>query len=400
MKLEDMLSNSELSKTIFRKVLLVITFTIVLIFAIFHLDQVINLLKAGLSIISPFLIGIVIAFVLNILIKNLENKVFASLNKKNYKLWNKCRRGVCILIAFILVMVFATAIIFFVLPEFARSLKILVDNAPQYIEKFTIMVDDFMKNFNVTQEKIGLLGIDWSSILSKVTNITTDFVGSLFDITMGVTSGLISFLMSIIFAIYMLFSKEKLLKNLRKFLYAFLPARIAKRTIEIGGLANSIFARFVSGQFTEALIIGVLCYLGMSILGLPYALLVSTIVCITSIIPIFGAYIGGFLGGFILLIINPVSCLIFVIFIVLLQQFEGNLIYPRVVGTSIGLPGMWVMLAIFVFGDLFGIGGILLGVPTASLIYFLLREAVGNRLKKKEISEKQIMDNEITVKSE
>ena len=200
---------------------------------------------------------------------------------------------------------------------------------------------------------------------------------------MNVTSGIINFVMSIIFAIYMLAGKEKILHNIKRLLFAFLPSRYAERCIQVGALSNRIFAGFVSGQCTEALIIGCLCYLGMTILKMPYALLISTVIAVTSVIAIFGALI--------LLFIKPITCLWFLIFIVALQNFEGNVIYPRVVGSSVGLPGIWVMLAIFVCGDLFGFVGVLMGVPTFSVIYALLKIVTAKRLKEKDIDDTQIL---------
>ncbi len=238
---------------------------------------------------------------------------------------------------------------------------------------------------------ISTLKLDWSQLIEKVTSVVSDGGKAIVSLTMGVTTGVINMVTALVFAVYMLASKEKLIRNLKRVIFAFLPREQAKTVVSVGALANRIFSGFVSGQFTEALILGTLCYLGMTILRLPYALLVSVIIAATSLIPIFGAYIGAVLGGVIIIFIDPLSCLWFIIFIICLQNFEGNIIYPRVVGGSIGLPGIWVMLAIFVCGDLFGLIGVLLGVPTFSVLYAILKTVTAKRLEDRNISYEQIV---------
>ena len=269
-------------------------------------------------------------------------------------------------------------------------------NLPEYLRRLSVQVTAWMNELNITQDFINTIRIDWSAVISQATQFTTDFMGSLVNVTMSVASGVISLVLSIIFSIYMLIGKEKLTKNLKRVLYAYLPKEKARRTVEVATLSNRIFSGFVAGQLTEALIIGVLCYIGMSIIGFPYALLISSVVCITSVVPILGAYLGGAVGGFILLLIDPMKCLWFLISLVLLQQFEGNVIYPRVVGTMISLPGIWVLLAILVCGGILGIGGVLLGVPAASVVYTLIRTSTRDRLRKKRISDSEIESNEVT----
>ena len=392
-KIEELTKNSKISKWITKKLLFLISFTVIFIYAVFHVDALLSVVRAGLKMFSPFLIGIVIAFILNLLVKLFEERIFAGLNRKNNKMWLRCRRGVCILIVVLLVLLFLGLIVFLIVPELARSITTLTEKAPTYARQFQLWVLNLLQDFHLTESvmqevQAAFNKIDWPTLVSQITSLTTNFVGSIVTVTVGVTSGLVSFVMSFIFAIYMLFNKENLIKNLKRVLYAFLPEKAAKKTIEIGALANRIFAGFVSGQCTEALIIGVLCYLGMSLMQLPYALLISTVVAVTSVIPIFGAYIGAIFGGFLLLLVKPLYCLMFVVYIIILQNVEGNLIYPRVVGNSVGLPGLWVMLAIFVFGDLFGFAGMLLGVPTFSVLYSLLKNITQKRLNHKKINDR------------
>lgn len=396
MQLDELLEDSKKSKKITRRLIFFITFTVLLIYAVFHMSGLISVFHRIVGIFSPFLTGIVLAFILNLLVKLFETKVFARLNQRGNPLWLKCRRGICILLSFVLVMAFLAFVLFLIIPEIGNSLKSLVNSAPFYIRSAQQWIIDTVTKLDLSKDQINsiqnyLNGIDWMSILGRFSDFTSNFVGSVLSITMNVTSGIINFVMSLIFAIYMLASKEKILHNIKRVLFAFLPARYAERCIQVGALSNRIFAGFVSGQCTEALIIGCLCYLGMSILKMPYALLISTVIAVTSVIPIFGAYIGAVFGALILLFIKPITCLWFLIFIIALQNFEGNVIYPRVVGNSVGLPGIWVMLAIFVCGDLFGFAGVLMGVPTFSVIYALIKMFTAKRLKEKDIDDAQIL---------
>ena len=390
MKLKEWIDDPKCTQKTLKTAMLLIAFTVALVYVVFHLEQAGGFLNAVFTLFSPFLVGIAVAFVLNVLLRLFEDRIFAALKRRNSKVWQRCGRAVCVLLTFIVVFLILSAIIFFVVPELVRSVRVLTDAIPGYAKSFTEWLNWVLTKFDLEQFKDAVTKINWTSMLSQASQITTDVVGSVATATMGVASGVFTFVMSLIFSVYMLFSKEKLLKNLKRVLYAFLPRKRAQKLISVGSLANSIFSGFVTGQLTEALILGCLCYLGMSIIQLPYALLISVIVSLTSLIPILGAYLGGAVGAFILLIINPMYCLWFLIFLVILQQVEGNLIYPRVVGTSIGLPGIWVLLAILVCGNLWGIPGILMGVPLFSVIYALLRTATRDLLQRKGISEREV----------
>ena len=342
MNFKQLVEDSKLTK----RVILVVTYTVLLIFALFHLDKLFGFILSIFSLASPFFIGIAIAFVVNVILKFYEEKVFLFLNKKDLKLWNKCRRAVCVVLSFLTLIVILGAIILFVVPELVSSLEVLVKNAPTYINRLSNEIIRLLQKYNVTQEQINSISIDWASLLSKATEVTSNFMGSIFNITASVANGIFTMAMSFIFCMYMLFGKEKLTTHLKRLLYAFLPNRAARRTIEISSMANRIFSNFVRGQLTEACIWFFLVYIGLSILRLPYAILISSIVALCSLIPIIGPYISMFTAGFILLLVNPWYTVTYIVFFLILQQIEGNLIYPRVVGTSIGLPPIWVLLSI------------------------------------------------------
>ncbi|WP_283607825.1 AI-2E family transporter [Faecalispora anaeroviscerum] len=391
MNWEEILSDPKLWKMIRGKLIFFIVFTVGLIFFVFHIENVSFAISYILSLFWPLLVGIGVAYVVNVLVRFLENKVFYPLNKKGWKIWIKFRRSISILLAFAFLSLVVWLIIVYIVPEFISSLSFFSENLPTYINQFSQWLTNTANQFDWSQETQSLLKIDWTKPLEKITQTVSDLAGSLVSVTISVASGVISFVLSVIFSIYILFGKERLIRNIRRVLYAFLPKEKAQRLVAVGVLTNRIFSGFVTGQMTEAIIIGSLCYVGMSIMSLPYAVMISVIISMTSLIPILGAYLGGAMGAFVLLMINPVYSLWFLVFLVLLQQFEGNVIYPRVVGSSIGLPGIWVMVAILLFGNLFGIIGILLGVPLFSVFYALLRQETELKLKEKEISEDEVM---------
>lgn len=391
MKLEELLNNPKLVKKLTRKILYIITFTVLLIFALFNLDRVWGIIQFIFALITPLLLGIGVAFVLNVLVKLFEERIFKPLDKYQNRIWAKLKRPVSIVISFVLLVAILTFIILFIIPEIAESVRVLTDTLPARINEFGAQIMTWLSQWGITKEYIDSLNINWSAILTQISQFSGDIVGSLFNVTISMVNGVVAFVMSIIFSVYMLYGKEKLIRNIKRTMYAVLPRAKAKRIIDIGSLSNRVFSGFVGGQLTEALIMGCLCYIGMSIFQFPYALLISSILALTALIPIIGAFIGAGIGGFILLLIDPMYCIWFIVFIIVLQQIEGNLIYPRVVGTSIGLPGLWVMIAIMICSNLMGIVGVLIGVPLFSVLYTLWRQNVSKRLKNRGITEEVVM---------
>ena len=229
--------------------------------------------------------------------------------------------------------------------------------------------------------------INWTKAVSAVTSYLQEHGASIFNTTIGVTTsvfvGLFNFILGFVFAIYLLMQKEKIGGQFKRLLYAYIKKERVDKFLSVMSLAQNAYSRFVTGQLTEAVIIGVLCFIGMLIFSMPYATLISTLIAFTALIPMIGAFIGTAVGALLILMVDPIKALWFIVFIIVLQQFESNLIYPRVVGKSIGLPGIWVLTAVTIGGSLFGILGILLSVPLCSVIYTLLSNAIEKRLQKK-----------------
>lgn len=382
-----------------KKILFIIIVSILVFLGVQNFSTVLKTLGYFLGLLKPFIMGICIAFALNVLLRILEEKWFAPLNRKGYPVWEKCRRGVCILLTFTIVIAILFILLVMVIPQLGKSFELLISNVNTYAGVLQGWTDNFIKTFNIPAEVTSSIKLDWSKILditsSFLSNVSNGFINTTMDFTSAIISGVVNFVLGIAFSVYMLFQKEKLCKQCKKMCLAIFSRDKAEYLISIGKLSNRIFSKFVLGQLTEAVIIGFLCFLGMTIFSMPYASLIGTIVGFTSLIPIVGAFIGTIFGVFILLMINPVTAFWFVVFILVLQQIEGNLIYPRVVGNSVGLPGIWVLLAISIGGNTFGIAGMILGIPISSIAYCIFRSQVSKSLKMRNISEEDINNSGI-----
>ena len=367
----------------FKQHLLIATYIIVLSYILLNLKDVTHFMLKGLSIISPLTVGFAVAFILNIPMKLFENKVLSFLDQSKKAAIRNLKRPLAITLTFISVFGFLIGLILFIIPQLAQSVSTLVSVVPSYLTSLEVLVNKYISSSDLINKITSEIMVAWKDLAKIGSTVLGTSLSGLLTMTLGFTSGVVNFMLSLVLAIYMLSSKEKLLVQIKKFIFAFLKKETAQKIIHIGKISNMAFYNFIAGQFTEALILGVLCFVGMSVFSMPYALLISVIIAVSNIIPIFGPFIGMLLGAFIILIVNPITALWFIVFTLVLQQFESNIIYPRVVGNSIGLSGLWVMLAITIGGNTFGMLGMLVGIPLFSIIYQLLRTAVNNRLKAK-----------------
>ena len=329
-------------KQVLRNGFILLTFAAVLILILMKFDQVWAAVCTGFATLSPVFYGIILAYILNVFVHFFEDIAFKPFQNSKSKLWHRMRRPLAVTLAYLVVALVIVFIATFIIPGLIESMSVLAETAqttvPAYYNNAMVWLNQFAAENDLTFIQEFLKGFSWSSLLANVAQMTTNFLTSLVGVTINVASGVFSAVMSLIFSIYMLTSKEKLLRGVKSTLLAFLPKGTSRKIGQIGTLTNRVFFNFIRGQLTECVILGSLCYVGMSILQLDYALLISSVVALGALIPILGAYIGAAVGVIILLLVHPIDALIFLIFLLILQQVEGNLIYPRVVGSSIGLP--------------------------------------------------------------
>ena len=370
----------ELNKKNIKRILLLVACSIILYWALNNLSTLGKLLGSFFSLFSPLLIGAGIAYVMNLLLKAIE-RLWDMALKKAPELWRvKLKRPICLTATILLFLGIIFAIFFILIPRLEEAGSTLIANVPGYItqiQNWWGSLVDFAAGHGVTLPELSMNVEDATKFISKIlSSDSSNVVNTTIDITTSILGALVNILLALVFSVYMLAQKETLISQSRRLLLAALPRKAGQRTMHILKLTNNAFSSFVTGQVTEAFILGSLCCIGMLILRLPYALPVSVIISFTSLIPIFGAWIGAATGAFRSVFVSPIKALTFLIFLLILQQVEGNLIYPKVVGKSVGLPGLWVLAAVTIGGGIFGMLGMLLGVPICSVIYALVQDFI------------------------
>lgn len=384
----------EFNRKTVKTILGIIAFAVLLFWGVHNIGDVVIFLGRIIGILMPLIAGVCIAFLLNCPLRFLENKAFRPLDRKLGKRWRRIRRPLAIALALLFVGGILIFVIFLVVPELVNTFGIIGKSLPAFTERLQQWVEPIGRHLPELKEWIASIQLDWDKIYQSIVdffqNGATSLVNSTFVIAASVFSGIFTTLLGTVFAVYMLARKEALISQVKRVLYAYLPEKRVDRLVETGRLANRTFSKFITGQCTEAVILGVLCLVGMLIFGFPYPVMIGVLIGFTALIPLFGAFIGIAIGAVLIFVINPGQALWFILFIVVLQQIEGNLIYPRVVGTSVGMPAMWVLFAATIGGSLLGIIGMLVMVPIASVIYALIKQATTRRLKDKDIPPEKI----------
>jgi len=344
-------------------------------------SRVAGLVAAAVGAAAPLIIGCVIAYLVDILMSFYERHYFPNAKAAGLK---KSRRPVCMIGAFLTLAAVIVLLINLVVPELAACVQLLFAKLPGAMREFAA----WLSASNLLPENLAdtIASVNWQSKIEQIIGVLTTGVSSVMGTAINaissVFSGIVTALFSFIFAIYLLSGKEKLANQFDRLMKRYMKAGFYRKTTYVLSVMNDCFHRYIVGQCTEAVILGVLCTMGMLILKLPYATMIGALIAFTALIPVAGGYIGAGIGAFMILTVSPMQAVIFLLYIVVLQQLEGNLIYPRVVGSSMGLPGIWVLAAVTVGGGVMGIAGMLLGVPLAATLYRLLREDV-NRLPEK-----------------
>ncbi|CEK36176.1 MAG: AI-2E family transporter [Paraclostridium sordellii] len=366
--------------------ILISTYIVVLAFLLLNINSVLKILGQSLSVFKPFIIGIAIAFLINIPMKCFEKRLITPLLKKSRLKNSKIfARILSLLLTLIILFVLISSFVNFVIPQLVKSTSSLVSGVPQYIDTLQSYATNYFSHIKLSDSMHTNILSGMEKLSNFVVKFANYFISNILGITFSITSAITNFLIGFIIAIYILLSKEKLLIQCKKVTYAFLSEKNANRAIDVSHLVCHKFSRFIAGQCTDGVILGTLCFIGMSIFKMPYALLVSTLIAIADLIPIFGTFIGTAIAAFIIFMVKPITALYFIIMIVVIQQIEGNLVYPFVVGNSIGLSSFWILVPIFVGSSTFGVLGIIIGVPLFSVIYTLASGYINKRLEDKNI---------------
>ena len=354
-----------------------------------NISGIIGFAQSGLNLFFPFVLGAAIAFILNVPMKQIEVKLFGKLKLKS----NSIKRGISLFVTVLIVVCIILVVMLVVVPELIRTCNSLIKQIPsayadakQYLESLNTQWPQF-KGL-IDQNNINLDTMT-NTAVKFLQNVAIGFLDSTFGIVGGVLSSIITFFISFTFAIYVLFQKEKLSRQAKKIMYAILPVKVVDRVIYVGKLSNTTFSGFLSGQCLEAVILGMMFFVSMTIFRMPYAWMMGVLIALTALVPIFGSLVGLIVGFLLIVIISPVQAIGFVILFFVLQQIEGNLIYPHVVGGSVGLPSIWVLFAVTIGANLMGIAGMIIFIPLCSVCYTLIRESVDKRLIARKIPEQK-----------
>ena len=380
----------DLNKKSMKKIRELIVFTAILVVALWKFDTVLEGAKNIWGILFPFVLGGAIAFVINVPMSFLEKKIFGK-TKDGNKVGKKLARPISLLLTIILAVGVIALVMFGVIPQLTRTMGSLMISIANFVPQMQNWIREFSHNNQDIMKLVNQVQFNPDQAIKWGISILGSGAGNMMNTTMSavgsIVSGFATFFIAFSFACYILFQKEKLHVQIRKVFFAFISKQKAEAFLKICSLTYQTFANFLTGQCVEAVILGSMFVVTLSILKMPYALLIGTLIAFTALIPIFGAFIGCAVGCFLIFMVSPKQAILFIIVFLILQQIEGNLIYPHVVGGSVGLPSIWVLAAVTIGGNLMGIVGMLIFIPLVSVLYTIFREFVYLRLKEKNIKQ-------------
>jgi len=361
---------------------------ILLFICLYNISHLIGIGKTVLSVLNPFLLGSAIAFILNVPMKKIEDSHFQA-EKYQTEKWKKRKRSLSLLVTIFLAIVVIIFVLNLVVPKLSETISQIIKQIPTGISRLEAWADGLITRFPMLETVIQNAADNWQSLVQSLTSTLRSSGSKLlsggFSAVSGFFSGLTNFIIGFIFAIYILTSKEKLGVQAKKVVYAVFSQKNATRVMEVSALSYKAFSSFISGQCVEAVILGCLFFVSMLLLQLPYAPLISVLIAVLALIPIVGSFIGCGIGVLLILLVSPVKAIIFLVWFLILQQIEGNLIYPYVVGNSVGLPGIWVLVSVTLGGSLFGVTGMLIFIPLTAVVYTLFKRFIARRLRDKNI---------------
>lgn len=387
----------DLKQMTFKQIRELIVFTILCLVGLWKFDVVLEVLSFLWDIVFPFALGGAIAFIINVPMSFVEKKLFGKKEAQGKKK-ERLARLVSLVVTLLVVIVVIVLVMFVLVPQLGETFSSLGSSITEFLPKLQEWAKEFTHNNSEVMSVVNKIEYDPQKIMSWAMGFLGNGAESMMSTTVSavssVLSGVANFFIAFSFAIYILFQKEKLHLQMRKIIFAFLPKGKAEAVLEVCSLAYKIFSSFLTGQCVEAMILGSMFVVSMTIFRLPYALLIGIIIAFTALIPVFGGFIGCWVGFFMIFMVSPEKAIFFLILFLVLQQIEGNLIYPHVVGGSVGLPSIWVLAAVSIGGKLMGIVGMLIFIPLASVFYTLFREVVYLRLKKQHIKKVTIEEVE------
>ena len=375
------------SKTV-KKILLIILLGSCIFTAAQNYDRLFSFLMHILGIFSPVITALCIAFVLNVLLTALETKVFGFMDNSKKSFVKAAKRPLCLALTYLLAFGLIVLLIAFIIPDIADTFIYLAERLPSFMTEARVWIEEILEKFNLSQNLVPNIKIDWTAaangIKEYVLSYSETIFGSAVNLTTSFASGVYNLVFSVMISAYILACKERIGRFTVRFIDAFAPKKAAKAVYHISSTTYEYFSKFIGGQLTESVILGTLFYIGMTIFRFPNAAVISIFICVTSLVPIVGATVGVIVGFLLILITSPIKAILFILFFVVIQQIEGSLIYPRVVGKSVGLPGVIVVCAVLVGGNIGGILGALTSVPVSAVLYALVKEAIEKRTPKNE----------------
>lgn len=382
-----------------RIILLIITFAVVLYTAAQNLAAIYGAVATVWNVFGVVITGLAMAFVLNVPLKLFENRVFYGMSEDRRPYVRKMRRPVSLVCALVVTLGVIVILIAVILPQLTATVAEVASQLPNYINSVVQWLRDFLSGFGITVDALEDFSVDWEQVFSDLTtylkegsaNVSesaasagSSVVSTVTDVGGSVISTVMNTFLGLIVAVYVLAQKERIGHFMKRCIDAFLPHRASSAISRIASMASETFSNFVAGQFTDSCILGVLCYVCMRIFRFPYPEVISVVIGVTSLVPMVGSFVGEVIGALLILIVSPIKALLFIVMVLAIQQVDGAFIYPRIVGKSVGLPGVAVFCAVIVGGNVAGVLGALLGVPVCALLYALLREAVDARQNRRE----------------
>ena len=373
--------NEKLKNMSIKNLVFLVSYIAVLVLGILYFENILGSISLVSAILKPFILGLIFAFIINIPMKKIE--LLLPDKPKGFK------RGIALVLSVLLILAVLVIAVMIILPQLSENVMMFVEQLPTYINNVIVWIEDILTKYEISSDIIfagvieELEKLQTSDINTIITKITSMIPGIALKVT-NFTANILDIFMGLVMAIYMLLSKETLFRQTKRFMKAICDKTRYDYILDVAHLSSKTFESFFTGQLIEAVIIGVLCYIGCMLLNIPYASIAGVVIGCTNIIPIFGPIIGAVIAGVLILLVSPIKAVVFIVFSLILQQLESNLIYPKVVGESIGLSALWVLFAVTLGGGLFGIVGMIFGLPAFSIIYELLRRWTNQRLSEKQ----------------